>query len=82
VAAIPAERQDEVYIGACDRLAARPLERELLATDAGIAEATDPQQRRALVERKAALMDRLRKEHPSASQRYGYRRLYRRARRT
>ncbi len=81
VAAIPAGRQDEVYVGACDRLAARPLERELLATDQKIASATDAAERRALVERKAALMATLRRDHPSASQRYGYRRLHRRARR-
>lgn len=80
VATIPAGRQDEVYVGACDRLAARPLERELLATDQQIAQATDPAERRALVERKAALMATLRRDHPSASQRYGYRRLHRRAR--
>ncbi len=81
VSAIPAGRQDEVYVGACDRLAARPIERELLATDARIAGATDPAERRALVERKAALMETLRRDHPSASRRYGYRRLQRRARR-
>lgn len=80
LATIPAGRQDEVYVGACDRLAARPLERELLATDQQIARATDPAERRALVERKATLMATLRRDHPSASQRYGYRRLHRRAR--
>lgn len=78
--AIPAERQDDLYVGACDRLAARPLERELLATDARIARAGSPEERRALVERKATLMDTLRRDHPSASQRYGYRRLQRRSR--
>jgi len=76
------DRHDQNFVAACDQLAARPIERELLYMDAGIKRAIDPAERRDLYNRMGALREELRREHPSATAAYGAHRMRRRARRS